>query len=91
MKVAQSDVLRLVDEDGVGIGDVQAVLYDGGAQEHVVVSPDEVQHPVLQFLGFHLSVRYAYPHVRYEAVEYLVYGSKFLHLVVQEEYLPSPV
>ena len=91
MQVAQADVLGLVDNDGIGVGDVQAVLDDGRAQKHIIIAADEVQHPVFQFLGFHLSVRDTDAHIGNQPVEYLVDGGEFLHLVVQEEYLPSPV
>ena len=57
----------------------------------VVVSPHEGQHPVFQFLGFHLAVGHADFHVRYEPVQDILDGRQFLHLVVQEEYLSSAI
>ena len=59
VQVAQTEVLRLVDEDGVGVGDVDAALYDGGGQQHVVVVVHEAKDDFLQLGGLHLSVAYA--------------------------------
>ena len=91
MQVAKAEILRLVDYHGVGVGYVQTVLYEGGAQHHVVVSPHEVQHYVLQLPGLHLPVGDAYLHVRYKPVQYLVYGIQLLDPVVKEEELPATV
>ena len=91
MQVAQAEVLRLVDQDRIGVRDVQAVLDQGRAEHHVVVPTDEIQHPVFQLFGFHLSVRHANLHVRNQAVQDVVDGREFLHFVVQEEDLAAPV
>ena len=45
-----------VDDDGVGIGDVDTILDDGGREQHVVVVVREVEDDLLEFLGFHLSM-----------------------------------
>ena len=56
VKVAKPEVLRAVDDDGVGVGDVNTALYDGGADEHVIVVVGEAEDDFLQLLGGHLSV-----------------------------------
>ena len=91
MQVAQAYVLGLVDDDGVGVGDVQAVLDDGGAEQDVVVAPDEVQDAVFQFLSLHLAVGHADAGVGQQAVQDVVDRGQFLHLVVQEEHLAAAV
>ena len=91
MKVTEADILRLVHQDSIGIGNIQAVFYDGGAKKKVVVSSHKCEHPVFQLLGFHLPVRHAYLHIRNQAVQDIVDGGKFLHFVVQEENLASTV
>ena len=45
-----------IDDDGVGVGDIDAVLHDGGREQHVVVVVREVEHYLLELLGLHLSV-----------------------------------
>ena len=39
MKVTQADILCLVYDYSIGVRDIQAVFYDGGAKEKVIVSP----------------------------------------------------
>ena len=45
-----------IDNDGVGIRDVDAVLNDSGGEQHVVVVVREVEDDLLELLGFHLSM-----------------------------------
>ena len=65
MQVAQADVLRLVDDDGIGIRNIKTVLDDGGTQEHVVVARHEIEDLVFKHLRFHLAVCDAYLHIRH--------------------------
>ena len=91
MQVAESEILGLVDDDGIGVRNVYSVLYDGGAQQHVVVTLHEVQHLGLQLLSSHLAVRDADFHIGDKAVENVVNALEFVHLVVKEEYLAAAV
>ena len=91
MQIAKAYVLSLVDDDGIGIRDVQSVLYDGGTEKKVVISGHKIQNFVFQLLGFHLSVGYADFHIGHEAVQNVINGLQFLHPVVKEKYLSSPV
>ena len=56
VQVGQPVAVGLVDEDRVGVGDVQAALDDRGAQQHVELAPHEVQHHPLQLVLRHLGV-----------------------------------
>ena len=56
MKVGESEILCAVDDDGIGVGDVDTILDDGGREEYVVVVVGEVEDNLLEFLGLHLSV-----------------------------------
>ena len=69
MQVTETDILRLVHDDGIGVGNIQAVLNNGGAQEKVVVAAHKGQHTVFQFLAFHLAVGYANLHIRNQTVK----------------------
>ena len=91
MQVAQAYVLGLVDDDGVGVGDVEAVLDDGGAEQDVVVAPHEIQDAVFQVFGLHLAVGHADTGVGQQPVQDIVDGGQFFHLIVQEEYLAAAV
>ena len=56
MQVRESEVVGAIDDDGVGIGNIDAVLHDGRRQQHVVLIVLEVDDDLFQFLRFHLSV-----------------------------------
>ena len=56
MQVGESEVVCVVDDDGVGIRDVDAVLHDGGGEQNVVVVVHEAHDDALHLLGLHLSV-----------------------------------
>lgn len=64
MQVAQSKILRLVDDDGIGIGNVDTTLNDSRSQQHIVVIVDKIEDNLFQFLRLHLSVSDAHPAVR---------------------------
>jgi len=52
----QAEFVGAVDDDGVGVGDVDAGFDDGGGDEDVVVAVLEVLHDVFEFAFAHLSV-----------------------------------
>ena len=56
VQVGEAEILGTIYYNGIGIGDVDAVLHDGGGEQHVVVVVGEVEHDLLQFLGLHLAV-----------------------------------
>ena len=56
MEVGESEVMGTIDDDGVGIGDIDTVLNDGGGEQHVVIVVGEVEDDLFEFLGLHLSM-----------------------------------
>ena len=56
MQVAQPEVVSLIDDDGVHVGNVDTTLNDGGGNQHIVIEIDEIKNNFLQCLGVHLSV-----------------------------------
>ena len=84
VEVAQTKRVRLVDEDGVGVGDVDAALDDGGGHQHVVGALDEVGHHPLELLPIHLAMADAHPGVRHQAVDHAGHVADVGHAVVHE-------
>ena len=56
VQVGESEVVSSIDDDGVGIGNIDTVLHDSCRQQHVVVIILEVDDNLFQFLRFHLPV-----------------------------------
>ena len=63
MQVAESEAVGTIDDDGVGIGYVDAVLDNGRRQQHIVVVVLEVKDDLLQLFRFHLSVAHSHTSV----------------------------
>ena len=56
MEVTQTKVLRLVDNDRIGIRNIDTALYDSSRQKHIIVIIDKVKNDLFQLCGFHLSM-----------------------------------
>src|SRR5690606_12360024 len=56
VQLRQAEAVDAVDDDGVGVGDVDARLDDGRAQQYVEALLVEVQHHPFQFAFGHLAV-----------------------------------
>ena len=56
VEIGEAEAVGAVDEDGVGVGDVDAGLDDGGGEEDVGLVVDEGVHDVLEVVLFHLAV-----------------------------------
>ena len=91
VEVAQAEAVGAVNDDGVGIRNIQAALDDGGGQQHVGLAVDELGHDLLQLVAVHLAVADDDAGVRQERAELLGHGLDGHHAVVQEEDLAAAV
>ena len=89
VQVAEPEVLRLVDNDGVHVGNVDAVFYNGGGQEDIEVVVYEIEDDLFQHFGLHLPVGYADAGVGHEAAEACGQLFHVADAVVYEEYLAA--
>ena len=75
VKVAQAKPMRIINDNGVGIADIDAVFNDGGREEHVVIVVHEAHDDFFQLIGFHLPVtdgNAAVGHIFLDEVGYLL-------------------
>ena len=56
IKLRKTVIIGAIYDDGVGAGDVYAVLDNRGRNEHVVFVSDEIQHDALHLFLVHLAV-----------------------------------
>ena len=56
IEIGQAEAVGAVDEDGVGVGDVDAGLDDGGGEQDVGLALDEGVHDDFQVVLVHLAV-----------------------------------
>ena len=78
-----------MDDDGVGVGDVDAGFDDGRAQQHVEALLVEVQHYPLQFAFRHLPMGDADARLRHQSLQLVVHAADALDVVVQEIHLAA--
>ena len=56
VQLGEPELVRSFDDDRIGVGDVDTVLDDGRAHQHVELTVIEVTHDLLEFAFGHLSV-----------------------------------
>ena len=56
VEVAQSEMVGGINDNGVGVTDVDTILHDGGGDEYVVIVVGKAQNDFLQFGGGHLPM-----------------------------------
>ncbi|MPM35443.1 hypothetical protein SDC9_82035 [bioreactor metagenome] len=77
-------------DDGVDIGDVDAVLNDGSGYQHLDSLMDEPAHRVFQLCAVHLAVGTFNDDITKQLGELEDHLIQALDAVVQKEYLPTP-
>ena len=91
VEICQTKPLRMVDQDGVGGGNVQTRFDDAGADEKVMLFANELKHHLLQILLSHLAVSHGQGGLRDKPFQMVGHGMDVLHPVVNKEDLPSPL
>ena len=87
VEVTQSEVLGLVDDNGIGIGDINTTFYDGGGKQHIVIIIDEIQYDLLQFGRFHLAMTDGNTAVGNMTLDHHFEFHKIGNTIIHEEYL----
>ena len=88
MQVAETEVVGTTNNDGVGIGDIEAALDDGGGDEHIVVVGGKGHHHTLQLLGVHAAVAHAHTRIGYILMYHRLQLRQLGDAVVDDEDLP---
>ena len=87
MQVAKSEVLRLIDYDGIGVRYIYTALYDSSGKQHIVIVIGKVDDYLFQLIGLHLSVPYAYTAIGDITQNHRFQLRQILNPVVHEEHL----
>ena len=69
VKLREAQPVRTLDQDGVGLRDVQPRLDDGGGQQHVKRTLLEAQHDFLEFLLIHAPMGHADTRFRHQIAQ----------------------
>jgi len=91
IKLCQTEGIAAVHDEGVGVGDIEPRLDDGGAQQHVDLVAAEAAHYARKFVLFHLSVGHTDARFGHQAGEVRLHGVDGLHAVVHKKDLSAAI
>ena len=84
IQLAEAEALRVIDDQGIGQGHVQAVFDNRRTEEHVVISVIEIHHHVLELMLPHLAVGHADPDLRHQHPQPLIEPFDTLDPVIEK-------
>ena len=91
VKVAQTEAVGAINDDGVRVRNIQAALDDRRREQHVGLAVDEGGHHFLQIVRVHLAVTDDHPGVRQERLEAVRHRLDGRDAVVEEEDLAAAI
>src|SRR4051794_34090244 len=91
IKVRQAEAIGAIDDDGVGIRNIEAALDDRGADQDVYLSGNKPAHDGFQFVRVHLAVAEFHPGARAKIRDFLAHFLDRLDAVVEEINLALPI
>src|SRR5439155_22628953 len=87
IQIGQAETIRAINDNGVGIWNVQAAFDDGGADQHIDVSHDKAMHHRFQFIGIHLAVAKLNARIQTEFSDAIAHFRDRLHAMMQKKNL----
>ena len=69
MEFTESIVVGIMDDDGIGIGDVDTILYDLGSYEDVILMVPEVNQDLLHLLRSETPMRHGDTGIRHLSLD----------------------
>src|SRR5438067_5734942 len=90
IQIGQAETIRPINDNGVGIWNVQAAFDDGGADQHIDVSHDKAMHHRFQFIGIHLAVAKLNARIQTEFSDAIAHFLDRLHAIMQKKNLALP-
>ncbi len=89
VQLSQPQFVGTVNDDGVGTGDIDSGLDNGGTDQHIETLVVKVGHDFFQFAFAHLAVCDINPCLRYQFFYHLRRFANALDLIVQIIDLPA--
>ena len=90
MKVAQTEVLRLIYNNSIGIGNIDSVLDNTGSYQYIIIARHKIEYPVFQFLRLHLPVSDARLYSGANPFQDILYRQNVFHPIMNEIHLAAP-
>ena len=90
MQFAQSEVLRIVDNDRIGVRHIHTRFDNRSSQQYIVIVIHEIENHLFQFIRRHLSVSYYHTGIRHQPMYQVLQLIQLLDTVIDKEYLTAP-
>ena len=81
MKLAQTEMVRVVDDYRVDIRHIYAVLDDCCGKQHIIIMIRKIDYGFLKLFGRHLAVGRDHPHSRHNPFQTRLYVDKVIYTV----------
>ena len=91
IKITKTKPIGAINDDGVGVRDIDAALDDRGGEQHICFAIDEGGHYLLQFIGLHLAVPHQNTRLRHNALQFFLQRINGAHAIVQKKHLTAPM
>src|SRR5690606_35893436 len=88
IQIGEAEAVGAIDDNGVGVGNVDAAFDDGGSDQNVEFVANEAIHDVFEIVLVHLPVADGDARVGNEVLQFAAYAFDRSDAVVQEKYLP---
>ena len=89
VQLGQAEMVGIVHDNRIGVSHVQPILYQTGAQEHVVSSFVKIKHDLLQQRPCHLAVGDADGNIWQQGLQLVLHRLDGFDAVVDEKYLSA--
>jgi hypothetical protein len=66
VKIAQSKLMRIIDDNGIGIGYIDACLDDIGSEEYIKLFIDKLEQDLFELVTLHLAMRHSYIYIGHD-------------------------
>ena len=90
VELRQAHVVRVLHNQGVSVGDIQAGFHNGGAHQHIVFPIPKPLDRALQHFLTHLAVRHHNPGLWHQVPQLAGLLLNIRHLIVHKEHLAIP-
>ncbi len=83
VKLGKPEFIGTVDDNGIGIGDINACFDDGGTHQHIVSFVVKRLHDLLKLSFFHLTVSHCNPRFGHKLSHGFCHALNTCHIVMQ--------
>ena len=91
IQIGQAETIRAINDNGVGIWNVQAAFDDGGADQDIDFSHDKAMHYRFQFVGIHLTMAKLHPRIRAKFSNPIAHFLNRVDAIMQKKNLALPL